>query len=395
MAPGVPARVVIVCALLASATFAHAERRTVAVIDLSADPAAEALATELYAILTNHPDLQPINYTFIRPLKGDFADEDRPSIEAATRAKQEAAEFIVQLDFRNAEAAATRGTLMLTNVRPTSEALGLYAELAFAAGQAGLKLRKPNDASLAFGLSHRLDSAKRPDPTRYEPDIVQAYQLAATKTATPASLEVQGTGTVWIDGVDRGPAPGTFEVSAGLHLVQLSGPDRETRGQQVHVPQTTAVEIEAAPATDERKVERARIDLARTKDAASRAGAVKKLAQLLGVGDAVLIEKDPDGRLLVQTWRDRAPGFSGMVEHKEGRAGDLLVPLAPPRRIVPPKPDIVIAPPIAVQTPLVRKRWFQGAIAGGVIAIATTIILVATQDRMVTVMPDIKPVGDE
>jgi hypothetical protein len=394
MATGLPARVVFVCAILASATIARADRRTVAVIDLSADPTAEALATELYAILTNHLDLQPINYTFIRPLKGAFADEDRPSIEAATRAKQEADKAYVDFDDRAAEAAAERGILALHHVRPTPEMLGLYAELAFSAGQAALRLRKPNDASLAFGLSYRLDQGKRPDPTRYMPEIVQAYKDASTKQASPATLEVKGSGTVWIDGVDRGPAPGTFDVSAGLHLVQLSGPERETRGQQVNVPATTMIEIEPAPASEERKVERARIELALSKDAASRAGAMKKLAGLLGVGDAVLIEM-ADGKLLVQTWRDRAPGFSGKVAYEEGKAGELLVPLAPPRKIEPPKkPDIVPPPVVIVDTPLVRKRWFQGAIAGGVIAIATTIILVATYEREITLMNDIKPAGE-
>lgn len=396
MAPGLPARVVIVCAVLATATIgrSHAQptteagvgtgRRPVAVIDLSGDEAAEVLANELYNILVNHVDLRPVNPTFIRSLKGAFADEEAPAVEAARRARSEAEDFLVNFDHRSAELAAERGTQALHSVRPTPDVLGLYAELAFAAGQAALKLRKPNDATLAFGLSYRLDPAKRPDPTRYPPEIIEAYQLAVTKQAIPAKLDVKGTGTVWIDGIDRGPAPGSFDVSEGMHLVQLSGPERETRGAQVNVPNVPAIIIPDAPASAELKVERARVELARTKDAAARAGGVKRLAALLSVGDAVLIEKGEGGKLMVQTWRDRAPGFSPLVEHEAGKsAAELLHPLAPPRKPVPP-PEIIPDPPPIVETPVYRKRWFQGAVATGILAVAATIIVVATQDRMIS-----------
>ena len=94
-----------------------------------------------------------------------------------------------------------------------------YPELAFDIGQSYLRQRRPNDASLVFGLSNRLDPAKRPDPARYEPDIVEAYQLAVTKLPVPAKLDVKGAGTVWIDGVDRGP-PGTFDVILSSFTVE-------------------------------------------------------------------------------------------------------------------------------------------------------------------------------
>lgn len=394
MPSGLPARVVVVCAILAMAPAVHAQRRPVAVIDLSADPAAEALANELYAILVNHLDLQPVNPTFIRPLKGPFRDEDGAPLAAARQAKRETEEFLAELDYRSAELAAERGTQALHDVRPSPEVLGLYAELAFDIGVAALRQRRPNDAALAFGLAHRLDSARRPDPTRYEPEIVEAFQLAASRTPVLATLEVKGTGTVWIDGVDRGPAPGTFDVSDGLHVVQLSGSARETRGAQVRVPQSTTVAIADAPASDERKVERARGELAAADDATARAGAMKKLAKLLGVGDAVLIETAPDAKLLVQTWRDRAPGFSPHVTYEPGTdPGTLLVPLAPPREPEPPR-EVIPLPPPPVETPIYRKRWFQGAVATGIFAVAATIFMVASQDRMISVFDDVQEAGE-
>jgi hypothetical protein len=418
MATGVPARVVLVCTACVAvaagslraqpapepgqgaASEATPEgavsppvrvRREVAVIDLATDEAAAALASRLNDLLVSHDELRPVNLTFIRSLRGPLADEEAPSLDRARRARQEADDFLGQLDYRSGELAAERGMQALHNVRPTSEVLGLYADLVFAAGQAALRQRRPNDASLAFGLAHRLDPARRPDPTQFAPDIREAYQLATSKLLISTQLEVQGTGTVWIDGIDRGVAPGTFDVSSGLHLVQLSGPERETRGAQVDVPQVPAIEIEAAPLSDERKVERTRAELARARDATARAGAMKKLALLLGVGDAVLIDKASDGTLLVQTWRDRAPGFSAQVAHRgEANPAELLWPLAPPRAPAPTPEEIIPPPPRIAEVPLYRKRWFQGAVATGILAVAATVFLVATHERFMGWDMDIK-----
>ncbi len=365
-------------------------------IDLSGGADEQKLADELYNALVNHIDLRPLtNPNLVGALRGTLVDEEKRYIDEAKQARKETDDALGLLDFRNAEIAATRGLEALHNVQPTSDVLGLYAELAFATGHAALRQRKPNDASLAFGLSYRLDSSKRPDPARYEPDIVEAYQLATTKLPVPAKLEVKGTGTVWIDGVDRGP-PGVFDVGAGRHLVQLVGPDRETRGKQVTTPAEALVEIETAPATVERKVERMRLELARARDAAARAGAVKKLAQLLGVGDAVLIEKDANGVIRVQTWRDRDQGFSAWVVRGQEAPVELLFPLAPPRKVEPPKPPEVVPfnPPV-VDTPLIRKRWFQGAVVIGVLAAAVSIYAWASDAGTIDWgMGDVKPEGE-
>jgi hypothetical protein len=431
MASGLSARVVFVCAVLVTASPALAQvptqvpadrppvssptarppaaapptgqptiaqasgKRQVAVIDLSTDPAAEKLANELYNALVDHVDLRPLtNPNFVRSLKGPFADEERLYLETARQAKRQAGDFLANLEWGSAENVAERGFEALHNVRPLPDVLGLYAELAFDAGLAALRQRNPNRASQLFGLSNRLDPGKRPNPTRYQPEIVDAYQYAVTRIPVTTKLEVKGSGTVWIDGIDRG-APGAFDVSEGLHLVQLSGPDRETRGRQVGVPQATAVEIEPAPASDERKVERLRIELAQTRDAAARAGAVKRLAQLLGVGDAVLIEKSETGALRVQTWRDREPGFSKVVDHGSEPAGDLLVPLAPPRKVVPARPEeIDPLPPVVIEAPFYRKNWFYGSVALGVVAAGIAIFVAVTSDRMQAFDFDVKPEGE-
>lgn len=427
MATGLPARVVLVCAVLWTVTAAIAsaqvppvpptdrppvtsptatppnvaptaqptiasERRRVAVIDL-ADGAAEELTNQLYQVLQNHPallNLRDLNVE--RALKGRFVDEDAQPLEAAKAAKAEADNALVNQEYPTAESAAKRGMAELANVKPLPDVLGLYAELAFDAGQAAMRTRRPNDASLWFGLSSRLDSGKKPDPARYEPDIVDAYNQAIGRTPVTAKLEVKGSGTVWIDGIDRG-APGTFDVSHGFHVVQLAGPERETRGKQVSVQGDSATEIEAAPLTLERKVQRLRVELAQTRDAAARAGALKKLARLLEIGDAVLIEKTETGSLRVQTWRDR-DGFSKLVEPKPEAPGDLLHPLAPPRVVEEPGPkEETPIIPVVPEIKWYRKRWVQVVGAVGLVVAAGVIYGLATQDRMIVWDGDLKNEG--
>lgn len=381
MAPGLVARVTFVCAVFAIARTADAARRPVAVIDLTASQPATQLANDLYKALLNHADLQPLGSPeFIAALQGDFGDEDASHLGEGRRRVQEAEEYLAQLDDQNAARSARIGMEALALVQPTSEMLGLYADLAFAYGQAQLGLRRPNDASLAFQLAHRLDPARRPDPTRYQPSVVQAYLTAANKQGIAAKLEIQGDGRVWIDGIEHGPAGTTFDTFEGLHLVQLTGPERETRGEQVLVPHAGPLAIVPAPATEALKVRRARIALSRARDASERASAMKRLAALLGVGDAVLIAK-VEGKLTVQTWRDREPGFSARIALGRQPPIDFLTPLAPPRLIITPDPDPEL-PPIP-QKRWYQKNWVRASIAGGIVVGVVSAILYAQRDRFV------------
>lgn len=393
MAPGLVSRVALVCAVLTIAHSADAARRPVAVIDLSATEPATQLANDFYKALLNHGELQPLgNPELIAALQGDFDDEDAPHLAAARRRKAETEEYLAQLDDQNAARSARLGMEELAFVTPTPEMLGLYADLAFAYGQAQLGLRKPNDASLAFQLAHRLDPARRPDPTRYLPHVVEAYHAAANKPSVASKLEVRGEGRVWIDGMELGPAGSTFDTSEGLHLVQLTGASRETRGEQVLVPHAGPLAIAPAPATEALKVRRARLALARARDTAERATAMKRLATLLGVGDAVLIEQ-VDGKLAVQTWRDREPGFSARIAYDGQPPIAFLVPLAPPKlEDLRPEPEPEL-PPLVVEKRWYQKNWVRASIATSVIAGVVSAILYARRDRHILIEPDFQAKG--
>jgi hypothetical protein len=95
----------------------------------------------------------------------------------------------------------------------------------------------------------------------------------------------------------------------------------------------------------------------------------------------VLIDKR-DGALEVQTWRDRAPGFSQLVAYRDQKPTDLLVPLAPAKPPDEPKITIPFNPPPPVDdTPWWNRRWVQAS-AGAVVVIgAVSAILWATRDH--------------
>ena len=374
MPPGLPARLAVVCALMLGAAIAHAERRPVAVIDLAADAKTETLANELYRQLLTHPDLQPLAEPQIASeLIGEFRDDDARRLASAQSAKRTAENELARFEFKIAEQFATNGLTDLEQVTPSTNALVLYAQLAFVRGQAQLGIpEKSAEARTAFALAHRLDPSFVPDPARYLPDVVRAFEAAKRAWAGKGKLAIAGSGRLWIDGKDRGVAPAEVEVDAGPHVVWLTGAERETTARAVIVPagKKEKLEIPDAPADLRLKVRRARAQLRYAPDAAARSAAMRTLAELVGVRDAVLLTI-ANGKVIVQTWnagtRDQTPGFSALREFKNAKPIDLLAPLAPPRKPV----DVDPTPPIG-KKPTVERRWYErrsvqaGAIVGAV-----------------------------
>src|SRR5262245_6540107 len=91
MASGLPARVAIVCAVIVTAGAVRAERRQVAIIDLTGADASRQLIRDLHEQLVDHFELQPLSSVMYQAaLQGNFEDEDGPHVSAARAAKQEA-----------------------------------------------------------------------------------------------------------------------------------------------------------------------------------------------------------------------------------------------------------------------------------------------------------------
>jgi len=401
MPSGLPARVAVVCTLVFGVAIAHAERRPVAVIDLSADPKTEQLAKDLNPVLLGHPDLQPIpDPSVAAELFGLFRDDDQDHIANALNSKQTAEGQLAQYSFETANESAGNGQGELREVVPSAAVILLYAKLAFIRGQAQLGMpRQASDAPSSFALAHRLDPSFVPDAARYLPDVVQAYEAAKKRWSGKGMLGVVGHGRLWIDGKDSGIAPADVELDAGPHVVWLTGPDRVTAAKQILVEATKKVKLEIAdaPASKRLKVRRARAALRYAPDPAARAAAMRVLADLVEVRDAVLLSS-ANNKVIVQTWnagtRDQAPGFSALRELQNEKPIDLLTPLAPPvPKVDNPKPDEPKPKPIVDNRRWIERPKWQVSIAVGVIAaiIGGYYIYKAATDDSVTWDNDISP----
>jgi len=360
---------VVLCACLLVGAVAHAERRPVAVIDLSGDPAAPAVAEQIKRELTNHEALSRVLENEPLLIGKLLEDEDQRALDDARNEKEHAENALADFKFAEAADHAVRGMDWLNNAHPAG-ALGLYADLAFVLGQAKLGEKKPDEAGLAFAFVHRLQDKRRVDPSRYLPEVVVAFAKAQPAPATIA-LELRGSGRVWIDGVAVGEGDGTYKVGAGWHVVQLAGPDRQPRGIRIKAPVKEPIEIEDAPASTELKIQRARLALARAFDPADRANAMKHLAELTKVKDAVLLVS-VNGKLSFANWRDGATGYDAPVFtapsilHPENPS-EPLDWLAPRKELPPPPQKQIVIPPEPERW--YQKRWLQGTVIGGIIAI--------------------------
>jgi len=376
MPSGLPARVAVVCTLVFGVAIAHAERRPVAVIDLSADPKTEQLAKDLNPVLLGHPDLQPIpDPSVAAELFGLFRDDDQDAIANANNSKETAEGQLGQYSFETANESAGNGLAELQKVVPSPAVIVLYAKLSLLRGQALLGMpRQASEAPISFALAHRFDPSFVPYAGRYLPDIIDAYEAAKKRWTGKGTLGVVGRGRLWIDGKDSGLAPADVEVDAGPHVVWLTGPDRVTSAKQILVEagKVAKLEIDDVPASKRLKVRRARAALRYAPDPAARAAAMRVLADLVEVRDAVLLSI-ANGKVIVQTWnagtREQAPGFSALRELKNEKPIELLAPLAPPApQVDKPKPDEPKPKPIVDNRRWIERRSVQVSIAVGVVA---------------------------
>ncbi len=367
-----------------------AKRRPVAVIELSDSPDGLALAKQLGQELNNDEALKPIDQLTLQPvLIEPTVEEDAAAIADARRYRQAAEDEISSYKFGDAARTAQAGLDRLASTTPTPAVTGPYAKLSFSLGAALLGERDAKQASLEFQLAHAIDPAFKPDAIRYLPEIVEAYESAIAAPRPSGKIDVTGTGRVYLDGRDTGAdAPSTFDVPAGAHVVWLVGTDRASRSQRavVEAGKSTNIAIPDVVLDQSRRVRRAKLALRSAPDPAARAAAMLELANLLQVRDAVLLTS-VNGTIVVQTWRDRAPGFSALREYHPGKdtPAELLEPLLPPKKPVAPK--VVVIP--TLPHPIDTRAWYEKPryqIAGGVtgaVLIGIAIYALSTWDRRV------------
>ncbi|HSK03265.1 MAG TPA: hypothetical protein VK932_18565 [Kofleriaceae bacterium] len=385
MAHRLEVRSAIVCILslgiaTALAAPAAAGRRPVAVVALADDPRAESFANLIGTTLVHHDTLAPLEPgSMIGALVGEFLDESRDKIASAEGIRVRAEGALDSFVFPVAIATAQVGHESLHTVVPTTHAIALYAELSLILGIAKLGEERGDEAARFFGLVHRLTPGRRLDPALHLPAVVGAFEAARTGQGGTGRLVVKGTGRLWIDGKDQGVTTRPFDLAEGLHVVWVTGPERETVGKQVWVEagKDTVLDLGDAPAPLRVRVQRARLAMRNAADPAARGVAMRRLAELLAVHDAVVITM-ADGKLIVQTWHDKAegelqPGFSPPRLAEGEKPLDLLSPLAPPV----PQLDLRVRTPPVVEQPWYRRRGVQASIAAGVLGAIVGSVVIA------------------
>jgi len=349
-------------------------RTPVAVIELGDFEPNRVLAQNLAVVLNDNRFLKPMDSSIkVDALRDTYTDEDSEPLGAAEELKRLAEEHVIAYKFSEADTAADTGLIRLHRAKPSPRVLSLSAELAFLLGAARLGERMNDKANLAFRFARSLDPTFKPNTARYLPEIVQAFE-AAVKTAPLGKgwIGVNPTpGKAFLDGRDQGDLRTFADLTPGMHVVWMVGADRDTHAIRVDVVagKLEPIVFEPEPIDEKKRIKRARLALRTAPDSTARAAAMQTLARLLEVKEAILLNES-NGKTIVQTWRDQAPGFSALREVKPTeKPADLLEPLLPPKLIVPPrKPDPPKKLPIVVDP----RSWYEKPryqIAGGTVGV--------------------------
>ena len=312
-----------------------------------------------------------------RGLSEHYTPDDADGLERGKLQLFTTRGLLEQYNFVEAKKQATIGINELRDGVSPLAAARPYADLVFEIGVAYLGLNKADDAAKEFVLAKRL----APDLQLADdllPEIVTAYEHA-TPPKGDGTIDVRGSGRIWIDGAEVGDAPGAFTAQAGPHLVQLAGPDRYPRGQRVDVEANKSVtaEIPDQLASREHRLYRARVAIVTAADSLVRAEAIKSLAHMIGVHDIVFLDVTDDGaRVTEQTWQDKE-GFSAV--HAPEDPAVLLDVLAPPPP-TPIEPPTIKVPSGPAEPPLYQRRNFQLGVGAAVIAAIATAIYFGTRE---------------
>ncbi|MGE0399339.1 MAG: hypothetical protein AB7T06_21685 [Kofleriaceae bacterium] len=363
-------------------------RRPVAVVnlDLTGNRDLVDLSRAITKALEVHSALRPLDLA--GSLFETIVDPDEDHLRKARKAEREAMAELDNGRFPDADEIARRGQEELLLVTP-SQAVQLYAQLAFVRGKALLGTNQIKEAREQFSLSQRLDPARPLDRKREPPDVVAAYDAASSAAAPIGKIEIETKGTVWIDGSEKGFAPNQYVIASGLHVVWVTHPDRATSGVEIDVKpgqtEATKANVPELSASPSEKLQRARQAVARAPDDGAKIIAMKRVAEVTVVKDAVVLSL-ANGKIVYQTWRsddaDRAPGFSPKHERNPRdpivKVFDDLLP-----------PPVEEDPPgVVFPIPIDDTRWYQKPSYWAGIAFGTSLVAVGAYFLITSLLPD-------
>jgi len=263
----------------------------------------------------------------------------------------QAEEAYTNLREKEAEELLRAAERELVSIEPRSKVIQRLAEINFRLGLVLMRRQDSVSAAGAFRVAMRLSPDRpAPDPGVYDPDVIKAYEAAASlsqaKTATVEVIAPFDGADVYIDGKKVGVTPYRASVEPGLHYFWGTMPDKQPFGARltaiVYEERELSLQIRRIP--DDRIAARMRAELLRNgaRDEARLSAAVATIYQLTLVKFVAVVTQhkdkglqvaifDPTGRRLTE-WAELSPeSAEDVIKALPGRVDldpDKLPPLA-------------------------------------------------------------------
>jgi PEGA domain len=367
---------------------AAAAPRRIAVLNAATDgdAGARAAAELRRALLRESPDLLPLEAGVLsRALEEELPPESE--IDAAVRQAHAqldtARNAIAHFEHAAARRALARAETLVLALEPDEHVVQILSEVSFQAGLIHLRDQNRGLAVDAFRQVLRLVPEREPlDPTRYPPEVVQAFAAAHRPGGDAGALDVEATvdgAAVYVDGVRIGVTPIRAEIAAGLHYMVVEAPGFQSRGRKLEVAPRERIELKIELSRlqlDQRAADlRRRLTEGRGSRHSTLRRAGREVALLAGV-DAVLVVGDGKGRPSVAIYERNADRLSLFrpVDREVEKLFGLLLPAPRPGPI-----DLLPEEEREEPAPWYLRPWGVATLGGSaILTILGVVVLTST-----------------
>ena len=366
--------------LVALSPPAHAQPRSVVVIDATTTEEARAAAISMLtrAIAANPRLAMLAASELTRALSGPLPPKPPATRDDVTGLLKTADEAIAAFDYDRALISLFRAERPLIDQPPSPESRRALADVNFRLGLIYQAQHDLDRTRAAFRAVHFLQPSIELDPARYPPDVIGEFERA--RPASPDStLSVSASipnAAIFVDGRPAAISPAEVEVPAGAHYILVSHTGYRPAGRRI-VTQPGGVEpvrIALAPQPETTlAIQLRRRMRSRTSQAERDIAIAGREAIRLTEADAAIVLTTRGDRTVATavTNRRNYPGHE-----LEADATLLVEELAPaPLEI-----------PIPGKKPWYRRPWTVAAVSGATLATVSvlTFVLLTTGDDMRT-----------
>ncbi|MCP4446599.1 MAG: PEGA domain-containing protein [Myxococcales bacterium] len=288
-----------VCTMFSTLAAAQGSSRTIAIVNLSAAPEAEATTAKARELLRRTPQIRPTESgDLARALESRLPDAgpDAPVLADAQRALDESELAFGQFKSRLATSKLGEARRSLFSLPPSARTTAMLADVSFRMALIHLRADNMGLAQGEFQLYHRLLPDQRIDPVRYPPSVVVAFEEARKRLPQKASATLAISASydgapIYLDGQSAGKAPLSLAVTPGAHIVSIDAPKYEAAAQTIDIDpgDTQVVKIDLQPRSLVSRALELRFEAQeRGYDDESLRIAASRVSRLVG-SDAVLI----------------------------------------------------------------------------------------------------------